>query len=206
MGQRNSKNKTIQRITSTMPEKPKTRILFLSSSSCGKSIIFKTIILLTNSNPDQSNDEMFHQECTHAVRQNCVAGMLVLLKKSQELYDEDPVKYSSCLVNMDDNTICDIQTIVDFGSETFTESEWNNISNSYQPKPFNYDAMKKLGQSISNIWNLDAIQTVFQQTDKYSFPDNMDFFFDKIIEIMDKTYAPTEEDYLKVRIRTTGLI
>eukprot|EP01084_Bolivina_argentea_P255843 430470_1 len=55
---------------------------------------------------------------------------------------------------------------------------------------------------------MSAVQQTFLFRLKryYSFPANMDFFFDKSIEIMCKTYTPNEEDAWKLKIRTTGMI
>ena len=64
-----------------------------------------------------------------------------------------------------------------------------------------------LGKDISLVWNLDAVQATFARRGaNYSFPDNMDYFFNKTVEIMSEEYMPTEMDMLKARVRTTGIV
>ena len=53
------------------------------------------------------------------------------------------------------------------------------------------------------LWNLDPVQETFSRRGIYSFPDNMDYFFDRVQKIMSKDYIPSWEDFLKYRIRTT---
>merc|ERR1712151_789779 len=64
--------------------------------------------------------------------------------------------------------------------------------------------MDKLAQHIQWIWSLDAIQQIFKER-KFLFPCNMDFFFDKVREIMSEDYNPTQEDLLKLKVRTYGI-
>ena len=57
------------------------------------------------------------------------------------------------------------------------------------------------------LWSLDAIQeTFFRRGNNFSFPDNMDYFFGIVQDIMHQNYAPTKEDMLKARVRTAGII
>eukprot|EP01084_Bolivina_argentea_P222646 376802_1 len=187
------------------------KILILGSSGVGKSSVFKSVKFNTH----DPNMETEREESRHVIRQNLVAGMLSLLTKSQLLYESyNPSynmdqKYNSdiihgykglsdenllkCLVNMDDQTISAIQLCVNYGTESFSEV-------------LDYSEVNELGKAIDMLWNLSAVQQTFLFRLKryYSYPANMDFFFDKCIQVMSKQYTPTEEDALKLRVRTTG--
>eukprot|EP01084_Bolivina_argentea_P048372 89132_1 len=89
------------------------KILLLGAGSSGKSTLFKSLKIITK---DQ-NMEMETTEARHVIRQNCVAAILTLLKKSQELYDENPEQNGCCLVNMDDEIVSAIQLVVKYVSE-----------------------------------------------------------------------------------------
>eukprot|EP00488_Nonionellina_sp_1-RS-2012_P001017 TRINITY_DN1616_c0_g1_i1.p1 TRINITY_DN1616_c0_g1~~TRINITY_DN1616_c0_g1_i1.p1 ORF type:complete len:238 (+),score=67.57 TRINITY_DN1616_c0_g1_i1:169-882(+) len=133
-------------------------------------------------------------EARHVIRQNCVAGILTLLKKSQELCDDSPEQNGSCLVNMDDEIVSAIQLVVNYGSESFSEA-------------LDYNEVQELGRAIYMLWSLDAVRATFDRRgNTYSFPDNMDYFFTKVREIMMENYSPTVQDSLKCRVRTTGMI
>ena len=67
----------------------------------------------------------------------------------------------------------------------------------------------ELSRSLLIIWNLTEIKSIWNKRfDGYagfSFPDNMDYFFDKIDEIFTWNYVPSIEDLLKGRMQTTGI-
>ncbi len=84
------------------------KLLLLDTGSSGKEDLFKSLKIITK-------DQHMETETTEArrvIRQNCVAGILTLLKKSQELYDENPEQNGCCLVNMDDEIVSAIQLVV----------------------------------------------------------------------------------------------
>eukprot|EP01083_Nonionella_stella_P065273 170891_1 len=166
------------------------KLLLLGTGSSGKSTLFKSLKIITK---DQ-NMETETTEARHVIRQNCVAGILTLLKKSQELYDEKPEQNGACLVNMDEEIVSAIQLVVNYGSESFSEA-------------LEYNEVQELGRSIYMLWSLDAVRATFDRRgNTYSFPDNMDYFFSKVREIMMENYTPTVQDSLKCRVRTTGMI
>eukprot|EP01083_Nonionella_stella_P205874 749309_1 len=98
---------------------------------------------------------------------------------------------------MDDSKTCEsIQLVVEFGTETFATEQLPPVNK-----------MKALGESIGHLWDLPSIQATFAcRGDMFSFPDNMDYFFNKAELLYLPDFQPTREDALKTRIRTTGLI
>eukprot|EP01083_Nonionella_stella_P170206 578743_1 len=162
------------------------KLLLLGTESSGKSTLFKALKIATK----DPNMETEHEKSLPIIRHNCVAGIITLLKKSQQLYDKDPDANGACLVHMDDDITTQIQLVVKYGSEAFAED---------------YD--EQLGECIYSLWSLDAIHATFDRRGaKYSYPDNMDYFLNKVREIMSPNYAPSMEDVLKCRMRTTGMI
>lgn len=93
------------------------KLLLLGTGSSGKSTLFKSLKIITK---DQ-NMVTEQTESRHVIRQNCVAGILTLLKKSQELYDADPQQNAQCLVTMEDRIVEAIQLVVNYGSESFSD-------------------------------------------------------------------------------------
>ena len=70
------------------------------------------------------------------------------------------------------------------------------------------DKLYELGEDIKYIWNLPQIQCTFKkrQIYQYSFPDNLEYFFDKLSTIFKWGFQPSPQDILKCRIRTTGIV
>jgi len=174
------------------------KLLLLGTGSSGKSTLFKSLQIL-DAKQEQNNvaDGVLtgiRQNTIHVIRQNCVAGILTLLKKSQELYDHDPDQNGACLVNMDDEIVSAIQLVVNYGPETFSDMvDWSEVA--------------ELGRAVYMLWSLDAVRATFNRRGlSFSFPDNMDHFFGKVREVMKEDYVPDIEDALKCRVRTTGFV
>ena len=111
-------------------------IIYTSSyiGSTGKSTIFKSIQYNTKDPKSEFNEEKF--DALSTIRQNLVAAILVLLKKSQEIYDQYIVEEYVWLKWMIKN-VSDIQLIVNYGSDSI--DEYN-------------EEMQQLGQAIYDCW------------------------------------------------------
>jgi len=169
------------------------KLLLLGSGSSGKSTLFKQLKIIYDVGFEDSELEA----CRHTLRQNVVMGMLTLLRKSTELFESSPERYNKLRVDMENQELCAaIKLVVEFGSETFAGEQ-------LPPS----DRMKALGESIGTLWDLEAIQATFMRRgDLFSFPDNMDYFFNKAELLYLDDFQPNREDALKTRIRTTGLV
>ena len=96
------------------------KLLLLGTGSSGKSTLFKNLKII--STKPEEYDSSVLVESRHVIRQNIVAGILTILKKSQELYEMDQEENGACLVSMDEDIIRCIQMIVNYGGESFTEA------------------------------------------------------------------------------------
>eukprot|EP01083_Nonionella_stella_P026445 72804_1 len=161
-----------------------TQLLLIGSPDAGASTLFETFKLV----PNDHNLDLLLREGRSAIRQNCVSGILTLLQQSQDLYDQDTQHNKECLVSLSDDVVNAINLIVHYKSESFTHHLGHNES-------------QELCKAIYKIWRLDSIQATFLLRDtKYRFPVNVDYFFDKIKEIMMEDYIPTKEDALKCKM------
>ena len=125
-----SKLKTTERLN-----KQSKKLLLLGTGSSGKSTLLKSLKIITR---DQNMDTET-TESRHVIRLNCVAGILTILKKSQEIYDEDPEKNKECLVSMDDDIVVAIQLVVNYGGENFAEM-------------LDYEEVGRLGMNMFVWW------------------------------------------------------
>lgn len=62
------------------------------------------------------------------------------------------------------------------------------------------------GYHIERLWKDPAIQDLFDMRASYQLGDSAAYFFQKVKDIFTKDYAVTEEDVLRSRVRTTGII
>jgi len=56
------------------------------------------------------------------------------------------------------------------------------------------------------LWADAAIQATYANRSKFQLNDSADYFFNKIDEVSKAGYVPNEQDILRVRIRTTGIV
>jgi guanine nucleotide-binding protein G(o) subunit alpha len=65
---------------------------------------------------------------------------------------------------------------------------------------------EKLGEQILALWNDAGIQKTYDNRAKYQLTDSTAYFMDRLPEIMQQGYIPTEQDVLRSRVRTTGIV
>ena len=134
------------------------------------------------------------------MRQNVVFSLITLLEQSDRLHTKDATKYEACkIANITPELTEKIQLIQKYQKEPGDMDESN--------PDINYNELAQLALAIEYIWNLDGIQATFRnRANNFVFDDNMDFFYSKVKEIFTENYVPTNEDCLKNRIKTTGIV
>jgi len=63
-----------------------------------------------------------------------------------------------------------------------------------------------LGQHIANLWADEGIKRTYAARAKFQLTDSAQYFFDKIKEVSSENYIPTQQDVLRSRVRTTGIV
>jgi len=166
------------------------KLLLLGTGSSGKSTLFKQLKQIYHEGVDIT-DPVF----TFQIRKNCSLSIITLLKNSQILYDEDPDGNADCRVDLeaDELTGQHIQCVL------------NNQLRDDDMQHMDKDRGRLLCESIGYLWSLDSVRATFLKRHKFSFIENMDYYFSKLEVIFSVDYAPSLEDVLKSRARTTGL-
>jgi len=67
------------------------------------------------------------------------------------------------------------------------------------------DSWPEMGKHVGTLWKDPAIQETYKQRAKFQLTDSAAYFFDKIDQIQED-YIPTEQDVLRSRVRTTGIV
>lgn len=61
--------------------------------------------------------------------------------------------------------------------------------------------------AIETLWTADSgIKSTFENRSKFQFPDSGPYFFGRMAEIIKEDYIPTQQDVLRSRVRTTGIV
>ena len=64
----------------------------------------------------------------------------------------------------------------------------------------------ELGEIMSRIWKDEGVQHCFSRSREYQLNDSAGYFLNHLSRISDYHYVPTEQDVLKTRVRTNGII
>ena len=59
---------------------------------------------------------------------------------------------------------------------------------------------------FTGLWNDAAIRAAYDNRSKFQLPDSAEYFFSKLDEIAKDGYIPTQQDVLRSRVRTTGIV
>eukprot|EP01084_Bolivina_argentea_P147307 257757_1 len=159
------------------------KILLLGTPFTGKSTVLKSLKFAQN---DIKVDTKYtgHDIDIHCtiIRQNCVVGILTLLQKSKLNHIEHQYQLNA------------IAMVIKYGCNQH-HATYNFTDNDSK---YNHS---ELGKAINILWNIPTIHSVYIKRFeyKYLFPDNMEYFFDKIDEIMQINYEPSSEDILKYK-------
>lgn len=172
-------------------DKNKRKILLLGNGSCGKSTIFKQLKLILGNT--QTFDENELSEATHAIRQNCVSVLLIILHKCTILYERNIEYFADCKIDENNEAIRDaINYVMKYRSESFEKVD---------------EDLTELANNISYLWNLPCVQTTIKFRHKrFTIPDNISYFYEQLDTIFGEHYVPTTDDIIRLRIRTTGMI
>lgn len=65
---------------------------------------------------------------------------------------------------------------------------------------------KQLGDAIASLWQDPTVQGIVQQSATYQILDSAPYFFDNIVRIADPNFLPDDQDILRSRTRTTGIV
>ncbi|ETO08982.1 hypothetical protein RFI_28407 [Reticulomyxa filosa] len=168
------------------------KLLLLGAGASGKSTIFKNV---KKTQGDPMLEPRAIQDTKRTLRENLVEFMMKLLSKSQYFYESNKEKYADCFIAENEETFSHIQMIAKQREKIIRHDEDMTDSE-----------MAQMGKSLAYLWKLPQVKATFaKRCGQFSFPDNLEFFFDKVSDIMNTDYSLTEEDILKARVRTTGM-
>jgi len=68
------------------------------------------------------------------------------------------------------------------------------------------DLTPALAQHIAALWADPGVQATYEQRAHYQLTDSTKYFLDKVYPIAQENYLPTEQDVLRARVRTTGIV
>uniref|UniRef100_A0AAF5PZ45 Guanine nucleotide-binding protein G(s) subunit alpha n=3 Tax=Wuchereria bancrofti TaxID=6293 RepID=A0AAF5PZ45_WUCBA len=151
------------------------RLLLLGAGESGKSTIVKQMRILHIS----GFNEKEKKEKISDIRRNVRDSIVVILKAMSEI---DPP------VQLDDRSNAPSR---DYLLSTSSEPEFD------YPQVF-YD-------HVTKCWTDRGVQACFERSNEYQLIDCAKYFLDKVEDIRQNDYNPSEQDILRCRVMTTGI-
>lgn len=152
------------------------KVLLLGSGECGKTTIWKQLKITDCGGFDDSERESF------------IPGIKLAILFDMKLVLEELTDLGVTVPNNLEN---DKETLDTLFQESLTDESLTD----------------EVADMIYRVWNDPQIQHVYKQVfyESCGIGENAPYFFENVMRISDGDYIPSDEDILKIRIRTTGM-
>jgi GTPase SAR1 family protein len=152
------------------------RLLLLGAGESGKSTLFKQMISIYGKGWNAED----RADYVSIIHKNIISAMQTVCSNSQTLAKEG------------------LDTEVDEAAQ----DSWDFV----MEKKENEVITPEVAEHIKTLWKDKGIQTTYNNRNRYHLPDSSSYFFNKIDEIAEEGWIPSEDDVLHSRVRTTGII
>jgi GTPase SAR1 family protein len=156
------------------------KLLLLGPGESGKSTLFKQMIQLYGTGFTEKEKKTY----IAVIFRNIMSCSEELAKQSVELSKHE--EYARCKVQ-DPKAQQSLQFFLDRKDEEV------------QMTP-------EIVQHVKTLWADQGIQATYGLRSKFQLNDSAQYFFEKVDEVSQAGYIPSEQDLLHARIRTTGII
>ncbi|XP_067933829.1 guanine nucleotide-binding protein G(o) subunit alpha-like [Watersipora subatra] len=65
---------------------------------------------------------------------------------------------------------------------------------------------RSLLEAMKSLWKDEGMQETFSRANEYQLNDSAEYFLDSLDRLGSPTYTPTEQDILRTRVKTTGIV
>eukprot|EP00479_Gromia_sphaerica_P006985 TRINITY_DN2162_c0_g1_i1.p1 TRINITY_DN2162_c0_g1~~TRINITY_DN2162_c0_g1_i1.p1 ORF type:complete len:191 (+),score=28.71 TRINITY_DN2162_c0_g1_i1:187-759(+) len=152
------------------------KLLLLGAGESGKSTLFKQMITLYGQGYSLEDRQGF----TNIVYNNTISAMKTLVKHADEM--------------------------AHYGYPTVIHAQNNPSKKTLQDCKLDADVDLTLAKHIQILWSDPGIQATYDQRAKFQLPDSAEYFFRRAMYIGQVDYIPTQQDILRSRVRTTGIV
>eukprot|EP01080_Neovahlkampfia_damariscottae_P006387 gene6387-10394_t len=154
------------------------KLLLLGSGESGKSTLFKQMKIIHHNGYTQEECLIYKD----VIRSNVLQSMKALVAAAQKLGHSIS----------DENNKAIAQKIHQIDQEALL-----NVSKIYT---------EELGNELAALWADEGIQQTYQDRSNFQLLDSTEYFYSHIDRISKKDFVPNEQDVLRCRVKTTGIV
>jgi len=152
------------------------KLLFLGAGESGKSTLLKQMTILHRQGFTKEERDSF----LALIHSNIISSMKLLIRQSLEYVSTKP----QCAISADAQPAMRL----------------------VQELKFDDRLTEKAGQAVAQLWQDPGIQATYVFRSQYNLTDSAKYFFDKVLAVCRPSFEPDEQDILRSRIRTTGIV
>jgi guanine nucleotide-binding protein G(i) subunit alpha len=153
------------------------KLLLLGAGESGKSTLFKQMITIYG----QGYPEKERRTFKPIIHNNIISSMKALIEQSDHLAKTH-----------------NLATTVDRS----LEGAKHHIMELKQDEEINSD----LARELSALWHDPGIKLTYENRARFQLTDSAAYFFDQVEQVAHPQYVPSEQDVLRSRVRTTGIV
>jgi len=154
------------------------KLLLLGAGESGKSTLFKQMITIYGTGFNEQERKSY----VSIIHNNVISSIQVLLGNTDKMLEKGVEG-------------CEVQKPELFDSK-------NYVLQLKATEPLTPD----IAQHITALWQDDGVQKTYENRAKFQLTDSAEYFFSKVDEVADPSYLPSEQDVLRSRVRTTGIV
>lgn len=157
------------------------KLLLLGAGESGKSTIFKQMKLLYGT--EKNFSDQTRRNMVGVIHGNIIDSMQTLINFSH-VYGTGEESKENVGREPDLTDWSDAQSFMDYS-----------------------DKLDAAGAGfVKSLWSDSRIQTTYASRAKFQLPDSTAFYFEKVDEIIADGYKPSNDDILRSRVRTSGIV
>ncbi|MES1908053.1 MAG: hypothetical protein MHM6MM_001062 [Cercozoa sp. M6MM] len=92
------------------------------------------------------------------------------------------------------------------GIVTPTTAEFRQAADLIEQHAEDSELSEELASAIELIWRDEGVREAYERRAEFQLPDSAAYFLDKVREVVQGGYVPSEQDVLRTRVRTTGIV
>jgi len=156
------------------------KLLLLGAGESGKSTIVKQMKIIHENGYTEDDCKQYKA----VVYSNTIQSIIAIVKAMKQLD-----------VNFTDKSLLDTsQELFSIAQEGWTGSDDDAL---FTPE---------LSTTIRRLWNDPGAQESFTRRREYQLNDSAEYFLNSLERLTDRNYIPTQDDVLRTRVKTTGIV
>ncbi|CAB3986434.1 guanine nucleotide-binding G(o) subunit alpha isoform X1 [Paramuricea clavata] len=152
------------------------KLLLLGAGNSGKSTIVKQMKII-HDNGFSPEDYFYYKPLIHS---NIITCMMQIIRGMDKLKIEFE----------DERRLTDAKLIFEL------------VARNQEREPF----YPELTEALGRLWEDEGVRHCFERSREYQLNDSAEYYLESLQRIGSTSYSPTQEDLLRVRNRTTGIV